>query len=346
MDLQAMLDANNGNLTPQDAQALIDAELNGDTDTATLPVTERSEPPATTDAPVTTEQTTEQQATLADINKDNAVILARDGKHTIPFETLEKAREAERKALEVAQLAEQQAQLANTELEKLRQQLSQTNTATQQAKVDNQINIAQQAIENGVDPAIFGDFDEAGLMKGIQTLVEQQVTARVQAQLETQLETKVNERLKQALEPIAQKQQMDEVQSHYSAIMSAHPDVESVAESQEFADWIGKQPSYAQQAIGAVLQQGTAQQVIEVLNDFKATQAPASTVNPTDIKQVAKAKLEQTKPVIPASLSDIAGGQVHTSPDDQLASLNGVDMLTAMEKMTPEQIERFLNKTL
>jgi primosomal replication protein N len=37
---------------------------------------------------------------------------------------------------------------------------------------DNQANIAQQAIDQGVDPAIFGDFSEKDLAAGIQKLVD------------------------------------------------------------------------------------------------------------------------------------------------------------------------------
>lgn len=331
MSLQNMLDTDDGVLSPEDATALLDRAMNGETiefdePQAAEPPVESSEPPVTTDSK--NSQVADEQ-----LNADNAVIMAKDGKHTIPFEKLQQAREAERLALEKVQLAEQQAQAAIAELEKLRSQQSQSNTAAQQAKIDNQINIAQQAIDNGVDPAIFGDFDEEGLAGGIQTLVQQQVAQQVEA------------RLKQALEPITQKQQIDETQQHYSAILQAHPDIESVAESQEFASWRASQPSYAQQAINGVLSQGTTDQVIELFNQFKGN-AQTAAPTPADIKQAAKAKLDNAQSAIPASLSDIAGGQAHTSPDEQLANLDGVDMLAAMEKMSPEQIERILNKTL
>ena len=331
MSLQNMLDTDNGVLSPEDATALLDRAMNGETIEFDEP--QAAEPPVESSEPPVTTESKDSQVADEQLNADNAVIMAKDGKHTIPFEKLQQAREAERLALEKVQLAEQQAQAAIAELEKLRNQQSQSNTAAQQAKIDNQIDIAQQAIDNGVDPSIFGDFDEEGLAGGIQTLVQQQVAQQVEA------------RLKQALEPIAQKQQIDETQQHYAAILQAHPDIESVAESQEFASWRASQPSYAQQAINGVLSQGTTDQVIELFNQFKGN---AQTAAPTsaDIKQAAKAKLDNAQSAIPASLSDIAGGQAHTSPDEQLANLDGVDMLAAMEKMSPEQIERILNKTL
>lgn len=331
MSLQNMLDTDDGVLSPEDATALLDRAMNGETIEFDEP--QAAEPPVESSEPPVTTESKDSQVADEQLNADNAVIMAKDGKHTIPFEKLQQAREAERLALEKVQLAEQQAQAAIAELEKLRNQQSQSNTAAQQAKIDNQIDIAQQAIDNGVDPSIFGDFDEEGLAGGIQTLVQQQVAQQVEA------------RLKQALEPITQKQQIDETQQHYAAILQAHPDIESVAESQEFASWRASQPSYAQQAINGVLSQGTTDQVIELFNQFKGN---AQTAAPTsaDIKQAAKAKIDNAQSAIPASLSDIAGGQAHTSPDEQLANLDGVDMLAAMEKMSPEQIERILNKTL
>ena len=324
MSLQNMLDTDDGVLSPEDATALLDRAMNGETIEFDEP--QAAEPPVESSEPPVTTESKDSQVADEQLNADNAVIMAKDGKHTIPFEKLQQARESERLAL-------QQAQQANAELEKLRAQLAQGNTAAQQAKIDNQIDIAQQAIDNGVDPAIFGDFDEEGLAGGIQTLVQQQVAQQVEA------------RLKQALEPITQKQQIDETQQHYSAILQAHPDIESVAESQEFASWRASQPSYAQQAINGVLSQGTTDQVIELFNQFKGN-AQTAAPTPADIKQAAKAKLDNAQSAIPASLSDIAGGQAHTSPDEQLANLDGVDMLAAMEKMSPEQIERILNKTL
>lgn len=331
MSLQNMLDTDDGVLSPEEATALLDRAMNGETIEFDEP--QAAEPPVESSEPPVTTESKDSQVADEQLNADNAVIMAKDGKHTIPFEKLQQAREAERLALEKVQLAEQQAQAAIAELEKLRNQQSQSNTAAQQAKIDNQIDIAQQAIDNGVDPSIFGDFDEEGLAGGIQTLVQQQVAQQVEA------------RLKQALEPIAQKQQIDETQQHYAAILQAHPDIESVAESQEFASWRASQPSYAQQAINGVLSQGTTDQVIELFNQFKGN---AQTAAPTSagIKQAAKAKLDNAQSAIPASLSDIAGGQAHTSPDEQLANLDGVDMLAAMDKMSPEQIERILNKTL
>lgn len=48
---------------------------------------------------------------------------------------------------------------------------------------DNQAAIAQQAIEQGVDPAVFGDFSEKELAAGIQKVVDMCVAAMVDQRL-------------------------------------------------------------------------------------------------------------------------------------------------------------------
>lgn len=332
-----------GELTPEQSATMLNMALHGDTaDVSTSEVgtqADSSEPPTATEekqgSPANVPDTSVDKPNLDNLTADNAVIMAKDGKHTIPFEKLQQARESER-------LAQLQAQQATAELEKLREQMAQSNTPKEQAKLDNQIDIAQQAIDSGFDPKIFGDFDEEGLTKGINTLLAQR-TAEIEKQFE--------QKLQQALQPVAQKQQLDETQSHYQAIMEAHPDVESMADSQEFANWIGSQPSYAQQAIMGVLQQGTTRDVIEVLNNFKATQAPSPTTQPdkptTDLKQVAQQQIANTKPNVPSSLSDISGGRAEpSSPEERIANASSVDMLSEMQNWSPEQIEQFLNKGL
>ena len=334
MSVESFIEEHNGELTPQQATQMLDMALNGDTATAPTPKVEApaesSEPTATVDEPVTYELTA-----------DNAVIMAKDGKHTIPFERLQQAREAEQQARLEREQAHAAAQQAIAELEQLKQQLAQSSQPTTQQ--EQQLAMAQQAINNGFDPKVFGDFDEAGLAKGLEVVFSQQ-----QQTLEQLLEQKLEAKLQQALAPMAQKQQMDENQSHYQAILAAHPDVESVAESQEFSNWIDSQPSYAQQAIDSVLKQGTAQQIVEVLNNFKADKTPTdSQTNKTDMAQQAKQAIANTKPNVPASLSDINGGRVEpNSPDERVAKMNGNEMLEEMASWSPEKITQFLNKGL
>ena len=84
----------------------------------------------------------------------NAVVLARDGKHTIPYETLVKHREGE-------QHWKAQAEAAQQQLAELQAQAqARADAGTTPTKTDNMLATAEAAIEAGADVGIFGDFSE------------------------------------------------------------------------------------------------------------------------------------------------------------------------------------------
>ena len=97
-------------------------------------------------------------------------------------------------------------------------------------------------------------------------------------------------------------------QLHAQKILDAHKDAFEVAESKEFASWKSGQPGYMQAAIDRTLQAGTAQDVIDLLGQFKqfhAGAAGAATADPT-AAAVAKA-LADAKTAPPVSLSSLPG---------------------------------------
>ncbi|MDR6453900.1 hypothetical protein [Variovorax paradoxus] len=276
-------------------------------------------------------------AASAEPDATNAVVLAKDGKHTIPYEKLVQAREGEQHWRAQAETAQRQL----TELQAQAQQRADAGQAPTQT--DNQVAAAQAAIDKGVDPAIFGDFSEEALAKGIQMLVVQQVQEQVQAHVG------------KAMAPYQQQQQLSAREAHYDAIYKAHPDAGSLAESAELQQWIGAQPSYLQPTLRGVLEKGTSAQVVELFNDFKkATAAPAaaaatgkSQAAAADPKAAAQAAIAAAAPAVPASLSDIPGGRADAlSPHERLAAMDPVSMADAMQGMTPAQIDAFLNRSL
>lgn len=321
----------NNDYNPDDSAALLMNALNGDTVDFDVDGTTADTPKTTesSDTPNATAEKAEQSKPDDTLTADNAVILAKDGIHTISYDVLQQARESERLAkAQVAQAAAEAAQ-AQAALEQLKQQLQHSPRQTQQQNIA----IAQNAIDQDVDPAIFGDFDEEGIANGIKTILAQQKAL---------LEKEFDQKLQQALSPVAQKQQQDEIVAHLSAIKAAHPDVESIAESQQFANWIGSQPSYAQQAIRHVVAQGTTQQVIELLNNFKG-----SSPKPADIKQTVQQQINNARPPVPASLSDMQGGRTDSSsPEERIANSSPVEMLGAMQDWSVDDINNFLDKGL
>ena len=326
--------APDGDLTPEQAAQLLEL-AEGDTGTA----------PETVDAPASstvTDDTTasEQGSTNEPAAPDTtqsqepdpatAVVLAKDGKHTIPYEKLVEAREGEKhwKAQHEALAAE---------LASLKEQAQQRADAGQAAtETDKNVAAAEAAIEAGVDPAVFGDFSEADLAKGIQKVVA--------AQVATQVEARVKQALESTLKPIQQKQQLDAHQAHLNAIYAAHPDADSIAESKELAGWINAQPSFARTGYQQALEQGTTEQVIELFDSFKkatgAVQQPAGKV---DVKAAAREAIAKAGEVVPNSLTDIPGGNAgETNPAEAIAELSPHDLLERMQGMTQAQIDRLL----
>ena len=259
----------------------------------------------------------------------NAVVLARDGKHTIPYETLVKHREGEQHWKAQAEAAQQQL----AELQAQAQARADAGTAP--TKTDNMLATAEAAIESGADVGIFGDFSEEALAKGIATLVEQQVQARVSA----------------ALEPLATKQAKDAAAAHYDAIYSKHPDADSIAQSTEFAAWVNAQPSAVRNAYWGLFDAktgGTAEEIVEVFDAFKAASTPnPNTPAAADPKAAASAAVAAARATPPASLSSIPGARVEGASElDRAADMSGPDMLEATKNMSPAQIEAWLDRQI
>lgn len=259
----------------------------------------------------------------------NTVVMARDGKHTIPYETLVKHREGEQHWKAQAEAAQQQL----AELQAQAQARADAGDAP--TTTDNMLATAEAAIESGADVGIFGDFSEEALAKGIATLVEQQVQARVSA----------------ALEPLATKQAKDAAAAHYDAIYSKHPDADSIAQSTEFAAWVNAQPSAVRNAYWGLFDAktgGTAEEIVEVFDAFKAVSTPnPNTPAAADPKAAASAAVAAAKATPPASLSSIPGARVEGASElDRAADMSGPDMLEATKNMSPAQIEAWLDRQI
>lgn len=326
----SFIDALGGEMpTPEQAAQLLEL---GEGDTA---MAETGSAPNATAALESAPTNTDNRVTDdSEINADNAVILAKDGKHTISFDKLVEARQS-------AQQYRLQAEAAQAELAKLQAE-AQARLVNGQAAtlVDNQVAAAQAAIDAGEDPSLFGDFSEEQLAAGIQKLIDSQV------------EQKVNAALSKTLEPIQRQQQTEATNAHYSAIYDKHPDADSIAESKELADWIESQPSFVQSGYRGVLESGTTSEVIELFDRFKAAinradSNGAGEPSNADLKARAKAAVSAATIAPPTSLSDIPGGRPSgATREEAMASMTGPEMLEQMASMSPQQIESFMNRSL
>lgn len=315
-----------GDLTPEQAAALLEmVTAEGDTPTKV----ESNDTPDVGNQKV--DETKTEDSVVDEPNADNTVILAKDGKHTIPYDKLIEARDGEKAAR--AELADVRKQLEEALAAKGNQDTqTQQQLAQQVAAVDAASGLSPEELQD-----LFGDFSEEGLAKGVEKLIDQAVQTKIKAFVE--------ERLNNALSPLQQKQQVDATESHYRAIYEAHPDADSIVESKEMAGWIQAQPSFSQDAIKQVLKSGTAEQVIEVFNAFKASTGNAVAKH-EDVKQSAQEVMKKAGNAAPATLSDVPSGRAApVSTEAALANLSGGQLLEAMEGWSPEQIERYLNGT-
>ena len=317
--------APDGNLTAQQAAELLQLGYKGDTANA-----ENGDAPGATlddvQKPDVAAGTTDELISDEQMTVDNTVILAKDGKHTIGYVKLLDARNAEKHWRDQAATAQQ-------ELAVLREQAQQREAAgLAPTDADQNSAAALAAIESGVNPDIFGDFSEEAMAKGIQALVDQRVSL-------------IEQRL----------QQTNAATAHYDAIYAAHPDADSLAESQELKDWITAQvsaaPSFAQAGIEAgfkdVLAKGTTAQVVELFDSFKQATGTTQQPAPVDLRAAAKAAIAKTPTPAPLSLSDIPGGTaVAGSKDEAMAAMNPHELSEAMQRMTPKQIEEYMNRAL
>ena len=332
--------AQDGVMTPEQAAQFLEL-VEGDTGTK-LPDTSSVPSAAPADAAASTDPAAELEPSKnagelpppSDVQPDpaNTVILAKDGKHTIPYSKLKEARQAEQAALAAAQAAQ-------NELAAIRAQAEQRAAAgVAPTAADNASALVVKALETGdVDPAIFGDFSEGAMAKGIATLIKQGFVE-----------------LRQEIAPLKEQQQLSEVEKHYAAIYQAHPDADSVVESQELDSWIASKPSFVRDAYRAVLDpqgQGTAAQVIELFDTFKketgATQAAAAPAPSVDPKAAAKAAIAAAQPAVPASLSDFPGGRAGASSRmEALDALSPADLAEALEAMPQAQRDLYLSRQM
>lgn len=265
------------------------------------------------------------------------VVLAKDGVHTIPYEQLEEARKA-------AQHYKQQVEAYQRKLEE-----AQSQAAQPQAPAANATQAADWISPDEIAKA-FGDFSEAGIAKGVASLVDKRTQAML-ADVEARAEAKATERVRAELEARDFEARQ---RSHFDAIHKAHPDAESIAQSVELEAWIKKQPSYAQAGIAQALQQGTAEQVIEALDAFKAattSQKPAVATPPPVDKQAtvaaAKAAIAKAKATPPMSLSAIpAGSSAAVDEASAMLEMSDRDLMSKFGSKSPEQIMALMSRVL
>ncbi|QRI92518.1 hypothetical protein JQN63_11400 [Delftia lacustris] len=271
-----------------------------------------------------------------------APIASKSGSYTIPFEKLAQARTERDQFKARGDSLESENATLKAQIDQLTRS-QQTNLAQAQAdasareqagaaptSADKNLAIAQAAASQGVDMALFGDFSEEGIAKGVAALVDQRAAALVDA------------RLAQAMQPLQQREQVSARQAHDNAIYAAHADADEIADSAEFKQWVDAQPAFARAAVANVLQNGSAAEIVEVFSTFKGAK-PAAPANAVDAA-VAKAKADAVQ-AVPVSLSELTGAAAGASEAERAQALanNPAALLNVMSGMSSAKIDALMN---
>ena len=163
---QDSLDSAGGELSADQLTRMLNAGLHGDTSAVSeepggAPATATD--PANTPAAPAAETVAKPGGDAAPAEPDPAyaVVLAKDGKHTIPYEKLEQARQGEQRWKSEAERETARAAAAEAALAELQAQAGQR-AADGKAPTETDKLAAQAgaAIEAGADPELFGDYSE------------------------------------------------------------------------------------------------------------------------------------------------------------------------------------------
>lgn len=325
-----------GKVSPELASQLLEAAMNGET------IGQPVEP--VIDTPVVNQANEEIKTDAAntvpaedDLNVSNAKVLAKDGIHTIPYESLEKARKGEQEWKAKAESFEQALAEARSQI-----QTGQATPAAEQNLATAEAAIAASGDNTDVI-AMFGDFSEEAIAKGVDALLALRVPGVIQAAVD------------KALLPFQQQQQLHQdqqaksmQQQHFDAIAQAHPDFESVAESQEFQNWKDALPGILQGAYDQILSSGTSAEVNELLTLYKqANNLNVATPDVNSIKEQAKQAVSKAQTQVPHSVSDLpAGSPAGVTLDERMAAMSPAQQVEAMMSWTPEQIDAYVSRNV
>lgn len=317
--------------------AAFDGTLDLDADASGSSVVEGAAPAAEATTAESTQTAAPAVAATAQDEPEGAPIASKSGGYTIPYEKLTEARTARDSAIaERDQLRAQLEQLTAAQAANMQQAQvdAQARADAGQAptQADQNLAAAQALVAGGADVSLFGDFSEEALAEGIEKLV----TARVEAALAPQREAQAREQAQTA------------EQAHVQAILGAHKDAFEVAESKEFAAWKAGQPGFVQAAIDRTLNAGTAQDVIDLLGQFKQAYAGGATSNDPTAAAVAKAMAE-AKSAPPVSLSSLPGAApAGTTEADRAVALanDPAALLEYMSSLPPERQTQLMNSVV
>jgi len=289
--------------------------LTGNGDTAI------EEPPALDPEPEVKEE--------EELKEEKPVILAKDGVHTIEYEKLVEARE--------------EAKLFKQEAESLKAAL-----AEREALLENLKTAKAQDEETGTTEAM--DALAASVEEDFPELLELMKfeNSRTIKSLQNEM-AELKKQIAADLAPVVKNSNDQYVEKHFSQIRDAHKDFDAIMESPEITAWVDSHPAPVKAAYQAIIDSGTAKDVIDMVSAFKATQKPATAGDTAEqiAKKAAAAEEKAKGKTAPKSLSDIpAGTAAHHDEADAMRSLSPKAMMEKFANKSSSEIMTMLDRII
>ncbi|HET6599720.1 MAG TPA: hypothetical protein VFG60_07130 [Burkholderiaceae bacterium] len=133
----------------------------------------------------------------------------------------------------------------------------------------------------------------------------------LRASIQQEIDRRVNERM----EPLQQRVETVDTESHYGKIADAHDDYQDVASSNEFHDWIDSHPDYLKPGLQQVIAHGTADQVIALLTDYKTARQATLEAQQAEQQRQAQSRKRAQQLNDAAAVRSKPGGIPRGQPD-------------------------------
>jgi hypothetical protein len=267
---------------------------------------------------------------------DKPVIMAKDGVHTIEYEKLVEARDEAKVAKEQNRVLQEQLSAIQSERDDLQAKMAE---ATKQDEAAGNTAATDELLASFKE-----DYPE------FYAVLQRETTAASQA-LISRIEAL--EKMTGQIAPVIAKSQEDAAVSHFDTIRNGVEGYDQiVAQSEKVHAWIDSQPDLLRNAYAEIVANGSAKDVVAVLNTFK--QATGFVVTPSEgggktvDVDAAIAAATQGGKRIPSSLSSLpSGSAAHHDETEAMLDESAVSLLTGrFANMTPEQINEAINRAL
>lgn len=113
------------------------------------------------------------------------------------------------------------------------------------------------------------DFDSVSKMEGLKReralkKLEDRILEKIEART-----AEIQDKIVSRVQPIEESYKKSDEAAHFSTIRGSHPDFETHRDSGAILKWIDGKPRYLRESMKATYEQGTAEDVVDLISDFK-----------------------------------------------------------------------------